>query len=97
MAITLTASGYLATLFTTEATSGTRALLLPGATTAGHYQIELSCQSCHTPFGGVPNDACLRCHDDELAAADDSHPRSKFTDPRNAELVVKLDATRCAT
>ncbi len=97
MVITLTASGYLATVLTTEATSGTRALLLPGATTAGHFQIELSCQSCHTPFGGVANDACLRCHEGELAAADDSHPRSKFTDPRNAELVVKLDATRCAT
>jgi hypothetical protein len=97
MAITLMASGYLATLLTTEATSGTKALLLPGATTAGHFQIELSCQSCHTPFGGVANDVCLRCHEGELAAVDDSHPRSKFTDPRNAELVVKLDATRCAT
>ena len=97
MAITLTAAGYLATVLTTDATSGTKALLLPGATTAGHYQIELSCQSCHTPFGGVPNDACLRCHEGELTAADDSHPLSKFTDPRNAGLVVKLDATRCAT
>jgi hypothetical protein len=97
MAITLMSSGYLAALFTTDATSGTKALLLPGATTAGHFQIELSCQSCHTPFGGVTNDACLRCHDGDLAAADDSHPRSKFTDPRNAALVDRLDATRCAT
>jgi cytochrome c3-like protein len=95
--MTLMSSGYLAAVLTTEAASGTKALLLPGATTAGHYQIELSCASCHTPFGGVANDACLRCHDGELAAADDSHPRSKFTDPRNAALVVKLDATRCAT
>jgi hypothetical protein len=29
--------------------------------------------------------------------ADDSHPKSKFTDPRNADLVTKLDATACVT
>jgi hypothetical protein len=72
-------------------------MFLPGTTSAGHYQIEVSCQSCHTPFTGVTNDACLACHGVALAAADDSHPMSKFTDPRNADLVARLDATRCVT
>ena len=95
-AITLVSSAYLAAVLTTQAV-GTRALFLPGETTAGHYQIELSCESCHTPFGGVTNEACAGCHGAELTAVDDSHPKSKFTDPRNAELVARLDATRCAT
>ncbi len=95
-AITLVSSAYLAAVLTTQAV-GTRALFLPGETTGGHYQIELSCESCHTPFGGVTNEACAGCHGAELTAADDSHPKSKFTDPRNAELVARLDATRCAT
>lgn len=74
---------------------GEKAVFLPGATTAGHYQIELSCDTCHTPFQGVSNEPCLKCHAEELAAADDSHPKSKFTDPRNAEFASKLDAISC--
>ena len=89
-------SAYLAAALTTE-TVGSKAMFLPGSTTDGHYQIEVACASCHTPFGGVRTDACMACHGDELAAVDDSHPRSKFTDPRNAELAARLDATRCVT
>ncbi|MEM7138474.1 MAG: cytochrome c3 family protein [Myxococcota bacterium] len=77
-----------------------RTALLPGETTHGHYQIELSCESCHTaPFTGTDEmqDACVGCHGDELAAAEDSHPKSKFTDPRNASRVAKLDARYCVT
>jgi hypothetical protein len=95
-AITLMASAYLAAVLTTERV-GSKTMFLPGATTDGHYQIEVACSSCHTPFGGVRNDACMACHGDELMAVDDSHPRSKFTDPRNAELVTRLDATQCVT
>jgi len=94
--MTVLASGYLGAVFTTDVV-GTKTMLLPGATTAGHYQIELACGSCHTPFGGVRNDACVSCHGEALAAAHDSHPRSKFTDPRNAALVERLDGTRCVT
>jgi len=97
IALVTVSSAYLAAVLTTDATTGMKAMLLPGTTTAGHYQIELTCGSCHTPFGGVSNDACLRCHGDELTAADDSHPRSKFMDPRNASLVARLDARQCIT
>ncbi len=77
-----------------------QALYLPGATTDGHYQIELKCEQCHGggfEGGAALQKACVRCHGDELAAVEDSHPRKKFTDPRNAERVSKLDATLCVT
>lgn len=77
-----------------------RTALLPGTTTHGHYQIELSCESCHSEaFAGTEamQDACVDCHGAELNAAEDSHPKSKFTDPRNADRVAKLDARYCVT
>ncbi|HEU0199101.1 MAG TPA: cytochrome c3 family protein, partial [Burkholderiaceae bacterium] len=77
-----------------------RKMFLPGATTHGHYQIELACETCHgDTFGGaaVLQDACVKCHGADLKEARDSHPKSKFTDPRNAERAAKLDATRCVT
>jgi hypothetical protein len=39
--------------------------------------------------------ACTECHENELRIAEDSHPKSKFTDPRNAELLKTLDARSC--
>ena len=86
-------SVYLALSFWSEH----RAMFLPGQTTAGHYQIELACQACHTPFAGVKQSACLDCHAAELERANDSHPSSKFTDPRNADRVAILDARLCVT
>ncbi len=74
-----------------------RRFFLPGKTSHGHYQIELKCDACHTPLMGVKTDACNRCHGAELAAAHDSHPRTKFTDPRNADLLTKIDAAECVT
>jgi predicted CXXCH cytochrome family protein len=78
-----------------------RQLLLPGATSHGHHQIELKCESCHggESFAGPQalQQACMRCHGAELKEARDSHPRSKFTDPRHAERAARLDAARCAT
>lgn len=77
-----------------------RAWFLPGPTSHGHYQIELACDSCHgEAFAGkeVMQDACVKCHAAELKEARDSHPKSKFTDPRNAERAARLDATRCVT
>lgn len=73
---------------------------MPGPTSDGHYQIELACQACHAnAFGGgeVLQQACVRCHGAELDAANDSHPKSKFTDPRNATRVARLDARKCVT
>lgn len=74
-----------------------KTLLLPGATSHGHYQIELSCESCHTPFGGVAQDACVGCHGEELERSDDSHPVAKFTDPRNEDRLEHLNALLCIT
>ena len=77
-----------------------RSLLMPGATTHGHYQIELACESCHTqPFtsGEDLQAACEGCHSAALKVAEDKHPLSKFTDPRNAPLLAKIDASSCVT
>ena len=77
-----------------------RSVFLPGETTDGHYQIELSCDSCHAESFANLDDmqqACEGCHSAELERVDDSHPRSKFTDPRNADRVAVLDARWCVT
>jgi len=79
---------------------GDRRLLLPGSSTDGHYQMELGCNECHgSAFAGESalESACVRCHGPELTAAENSHPKSKFTDPRNADRVARLDARRCVT
>ena len=74
-----------------------RRVFLPGRTTSGHYQIELDCNACHTPWGGVKEKACYDCHAEELKAAHDSHPKNKFTDPRNADLLKTIKADNCVT
>jgi hypothetical protein len=79
---------------------GERSLLLPGKTSDGHYQMELDCNACHGgPFAGESalQASCVRCHGPELEAAENSHPKSKFTDPRNADRVARLDARRCVS
>jgi hypothetical protein len=78
-------------------TGPNRSFLLPGPTSHGHYQIELSCNACHTPWLGVKEDACYNCHAAELKAANDSHPKSKFTDPRNADRLQLIKADNCVT
>ena len=72
-----------------------KTVFLPGDTTHGHYQIEMKCSACHTPMMGVKQDACLSCHADELKEMRDSHPENKFSDPRNFEMIQKLDARKC--
>ena len=74
--------------------------LLIGETTYGHYQIEISCGTCHTEaFGGgeVIQNACVQCHGAELETVNDSHPKKKFTDPRNADLLEVVDARYCVS
>ncbi len=74
--------------------------LLIGDASYGHYQIELACTACHTDaFGGQESlqKACVGCHAEELEAAHDSHPKKKFTDPRNANLLAVLDARYCVS
>lgn len=77
-----------------------RRVFMPGPATHGHHQIELACQVCHTtpfPNDQALQDACMGCHGAQLAQARDSHPRAKFTDPRNADRVARLDARWCVT
>lgn len=77
-----------------------RVALLPGATTYGHYQIELACSACHRdPFGGgaLLQEACTGCHAKALDEADDKHPARKFEDPRNAFRLEKIDAVQCVS
>lgn len=74
--------------------------LLIGETSHGHFQIEMACKTCHTsPFAGIDGlqKACVKCHGEELERVDDSHPKSKFTDPRNADRLEFLDARYCIT
>jgi hypothetical protein len=74
--------------------------LIIGEATHGHHQIEMSCSSCHTDaFGGkeVIQEACVTCHGNDLNVARDSHPKKKFTSPRNADLINILDARYCVS
>ena len=43
------------------------------------------------------NKTCRTCHDAELKAADDSHPRKKFRNPRMAAYWEKLDGRLCTS
>jgi len=77
-----------------------KSVFLPGDTTSGHYQIEQQCEVCHGD--GFDDQAtlqksCMRCHGVELKQVEDSHPKSKFTDPRNADRLAILDARYCVT
>ncbi|HKE20294.1 MAG TPA: cytochrome c3 family protein [Kofleriaceae bacterium] len=75
-----------------------RTLFLPGRTTSGHHQIEDKCELCHDLGGaGVRQEACVRCHGDELADASDSHPLAMFLDPRNATDLAAIDVRRCTS
>jgi len=91
--VMLALSGY----FSARLFGDDRRLFLPNTTSHGHHQIELACDTCHTPFAGVKQEACNQCHGEELAAVNDSHPRKKFEDPRNADRLTVLDARYCVT
>lgn len=84
----------------TMAYGGPRHLLLIGKTSSAHHQIELACTSCHASwFGGreAIEETCLSCHAEDLKNSKDNHPASKFNDPRNADRLAVLDATKCLT
>jgi hypothetical protein len=79
---------------------GNRSFLLIGRTTDGHHQIELACDACHvSAFGGpeLLQQSCVDCHGAALKTENDAHPKSKFTDPRNADRTALLDARYCVT
>ncbi|EUC71685.1 NrfA- nitrite reduction protein [Alcanivorax sp. 97CO-5] len=73
---------------------------IPGPMTHGHHQIEMQCSVCHGPgFDSetVLQNACIDCHGEQLEDAQDSHPKSKFTDPRNADRLANVDARLCVS
>ncbi len=80
--------------------SDDKSLFLPGQTSVGHHQIELQCDACHgESFSDekAMQKNCVSCHGEELKAIKDSHPKTKFTDPRNADRIKVLDARFCVT
>ncbi|MCH6258636.1 cytochrome c3 family protein [Puniceicoccaceae bacterium K14] len=84
--------------FVTDSSGGNSdAHFLPGDTSHGHHQIEMKCSVCHTDFEGVKQNACTQCHAEELEKANDSHPDTKFLDPRNADRLESINAVRCIT
>jgi predicted CXXCH cytochrome family protein len=93
--VTAVLGGYYGAPFFFD--KGDRRVHLPGETSAGHHQTEIACKQCHTPFGGVKNDACNTCHAAGLESADNSHNAEKFADPRNADRISALDAQKCTT
>ncbi|RCU51528.1 ammonia-forming cytochrome c nitrite reductase subunit c552 [Corallincola holothuriorum] len=97
IAMSIAAAAYLGYVMFASAD---KELLLIGEASHGHYQIELACSSCHGDGFSSEKDlqnACISCHGEELEVANDSHPVSKFTDPRNADRLEKLDARFCVT
>lgn len=77
-----------------------KSTFIVGEASYGHYQIEMSCSTCHTDaFGGeeVLQNACTNCHAQELEEAHDSHPKKKFTDPRDAYRLETIDARYCVS
>ena len=84
---------------------GDRTTFLPGDTAGVHHQIEMACETCHTskPFATQAkirkdiNKTCVSCHKAELKASNDSHPKSKFTNPRMAPFWEKIDARYCTS
>ena len=89
--LSATVAGYLGFSLRRPA----KVAFLPGPASDGHHQIEVACTTCHTPFGGVPQAACLDCHAAELERAQDSHSVQIFSDPRHADDLAKVDARRC--
>ncbi|WP_233148196.1 cytochrome c3 family protein [Rhodopirellula sp. MGV] len=100
--INLAIGAYYSAALVAPASSPIKSAWLPGKTTHGHYQIELDCDACHDPNSSddkhssqnVMQDACLRCHGEQLKGVD-THPAKKFNDPTNAELLATLDAQNC--
>lgn len=93
------------TVFAKLYIGGDRSVLLPGQTAGAHHQLEIACETCHTskPFASQAklrkdiNKTCETCHKDELKAANDSHPKKKFTNPRMAFYWEKVDGRFCTT
>jgi len=77
-----------------------KSLFMPGPLSPGHHQLQEKCSACHAdPLGGgeVLQETCIECHGEDRRKPHDSHPRAKFTDPRNADRLEQINALRCVT
>jgi len=77
-----------------------KTLLMPGPLSDGHHQFADDCSLCHSDaYGGgkVLQEACVDCHGDDRVKPFDSHPRAKFTDPRNADRLEHINALECVS
>lgn len=75
-------------------------LFMPGPLTDGHHQLADKCDLCHQQaFGGkeLLQEACWNCHKDEHKKPFDSHPKTKFSDPRNADTLEHINALYCVS
>lgn len=77
-----------------------RTVFMPGEMTGGHHQIGIACDDCHgesfTDMDAMQK-TCESCHGEQRKKPFDSHPRSKFTDPRNADRLENINALYCVT
>ena len=92
----LTAGYFTYTLFLAE----DKSLFMPGELSSGHHQIGLSCNACHgESFSDkdAMQKTCIECHGEQRKKPFDSHPRGKFTDPRNADRLENINALYCVT
>lgn len=92
--VAATALGY--TLFEAE----DKRQFMPGPLSPGHHQLADACDVCHKKgFGDreAMQETCIACHGDDRVKPFDSHPRAKFTDPRNADTLVQIDALHCVS
>ena len=77
-----------------------KTIFMPGKLSPGHHQLTDACDACHTDsFGGgeVLQEACVECHGQDRVKPFDSHPAKKFKDPRNADLLEKINALQCVS
>jgi hypothetical protein len=95
---TIGLAAWLANTMLTD--TADKRVFMPGEMTAGHHQLQQACAVCHgDPLGGgeVLQQACIDCHGDVRRKPFDSHPASKFRDPRNADRLGNIDALHCVS
>ena len=92
--------GLVAWLANTLVQGKDKTVFMPGQLTDGHHQIGSACETCHQNSFDNREEivkTCIKCHGDDRVKPYDSHPRQKFTDPRNADRLQKINALNCIT
>ena len=77
-----------------------KSIFMPGELTGGHHQIGLACDACHSESftdRDTIQKKCESCHGEQRKKPFDSHPVSKFKDPRNAERLKNINALYCVS